>query len=72
MATREIVYYDCDTCGKEDVVTHTFSIDGQEYEIDACAKCWAPFEKAAEKLTASARKVKQPPRQRRRRVAAAS
>ena len=24
MATREIVYYDCDTCGKEDVVTHAF------------------------------------------------
>ena len=74
MAQRVSVTYACDYDEKEiprgEQRSHTFGIDGQEYEIDLCAKHSEKFSEVVGKYAEHARRAAPRGARRRRRTAA--
>lgn len=46
-----------DLTGQEGAATHSFAIEGQQYEVDLTPANWAEFQELTEKFVAVARKV---------------
>lgn len=62
MASKELITYECDSCGKESddrnvIVNHVVTIDKTTVEVDACGACWERATRPMNRLLALGMRV---------------